>query len=49
MGILTNGALGRAEAYSHGVLFAFAPFVSDAKYWGDASPPAAQEEKSAPC
>lgn len=34
MGILTNGHLGRAEAYRHGLLFAFAPFLSDKeKYW----------------
>jgi inosine/xanthosine triphosphatase len=32
-GILTGGALGRAEAYMHGLLFAFAPFLSDAKFW----------------
>lgn len=34
MGILTNGHLGRAEAYRHGLIFAFAPFLSDPeKYW----------------
>lgn len=34
MGILTNGHLGRAAAYSHGLIFAFAPFLSDRdKYW----------------
>jgi inosine/xanthosine triphosphatase len=33
MGLLTNGRLPRAEAYRHGVLFAFAPFVSDKIYW----------------
>jgi inosine/xanthosine triphosphatase len=34
MGILTDGYLGRAEAYSHGMIFALAPFLSDpAKYW----------------
>ena len=34
MGILTNGHLGRAEAYSHGLIFALAPFLSDrAQYW----------------
>ncbi|ELR25034.1 NTPase [Acanthamoeba castellanii str. Neff] len=31
MGIVTN--LSRAEAYSHGVWFAFAPFISPLKYW----------------
>jgi inosine/xanthosine triphosphatase len=33
MGLLTNGHLPRAEAYSHGVMFAFAPFVSPDIYW----------------
>jgi inosine/xanthosine triphosphatase len=33
MGILTGGALGRADAYSHGLIFAFAPFLSPNKYW----------------
>lgn len=34
MGILTAGHLGRAEAYSHGLMFALAPFLSDqGKYW----------------
>jgi inosine/xanthosine triphosphatase len=34
MGILTNGHLGRADAYSHGLIFAFAPFLSSReKYW----------------
>ena len=33
MGILTNGQLPRALSYSHGVIFAFAPFVSDEVYW----------------
>lgn len=33
MGIMSGGALGRAEAYAHGVMFALAPFVSPAKYW----------------
>jgi inosine/xanthosine triphosphatase len=34
MGILTDGHLGRAEAYRHGLIFAFAPFLSDRdKYW----------------
>eukprot|EP01122_Echinamoeba_exundans_P005452 TRINITY_DN15607_c0_g1_i1.p1 TRINITY_DN15607_c0_g1~~TRINITY_DN15607_c0_g1_i1.p1 ORF type:complete len:194 (-),score=35.41 TRINITY_DN15607_c0_g1_i1:23-574(-) len=33
MGIVTNGVLQRDECYTHGVIFAFAPFVSDKKYW----------------
>lgn len=33
MGVLTAGHYKRAEAYSHGVLFAFAPFLSDKKFW----------------
>ncbi|MBI3289881.1 inosine/xanthosine triphosphatase [Candidatus Microgenomates bacterium] len=33
MGIVTNGHLPRATAYSHGVFFAFAPFISDKKFW----------------
>lgn len=33
MGVLTNGQLPRAEAYLHGVLFAFSPFVSPLQYW----------------
>ena len=34
MGILTGGHLGRLEAYSHGLIFALAPFLSDKdKYW----------------
>ena len=34
MGILTCGHLGRAEAYSHGLTFALAPFLSSKdKYW----------------
>lgn len=33
MGIITNGKLPRATAYSHGILFAFAPFISDKKFW----------------
>ena len=32
-GIVTNNTLSRANAYSHGVLMAFAKFVSDSKYW----------------
>ena len=35
MGCITNGQLPRAESYSHGVIFAFAPFVSDAAWWQD--------------
>lgn len=33
MGILTNNHLPRHIAYSHGVYFAFAPFISDPKFW----------------
>lgn len=33
MGIITNGRLSRATAYSHGILFAFGPFISDKKFW----------------
>lgn len=33
MGIVTNGLLNRAACYEHGVLFGFAPFTSDARYW----------------
>lgn len=33
MGLITNKRLPRATAYSHGVIFAFAPFISDPKYW----------------
>jgi inosine/xanthosine triphosphatase len=34
MGVLTNGNLDRANAYAHGLIFAFAPFLSDPeRYW----------------
>lgn len=33
MGVLTDGHLQRDEAYMHGILFAFAPFLSDSKFW----------------
>ncbi|CAD2213823.1 hypothetical protein AGDE_03664 [Angomonas deanei] len=33
MGVLTAGHLGRAAAYEHGLMFALAPFLSDAKFW----------------
>lgn len=33
MGILTNNHLPRHIAYSHGIIFAFAPFISDPKFW----------------
>jgi len=33
MGLITNGHLPRSKAYSHGILFAFAPFISDKKFW----------------
>ena len=37
MGVITNSVLPRAECYTHAVVFALAPFVSDAVYW-DPSP-----------
>ena len=33
MGVLTAGALPRHIAYSQGIIFAFAPFLSSPKYW----------------
>jgi inosine/xanthosine triphosphatase len=33
MGVLTKGHLPRHKAYSHGIIFAFAPFISNSKYW----------------
>ena len=33
MGKITNGHLPRDLAYSHGIIFAFAPFISDSRYW----------------
>ena len=33
MGAVTNGLLPRDECYRHGLLFAFAPFVSPPQYW----------------
>ena len=33
MGVVTNGALCRTESMTHGIIFALAPFLSDAKYW----------------
>jgi inosine/xanthosine triphosphatase len=33
MGVITNGMLKRDEAYSHGVMFAFAPFISSPIFW----------------
>jgi inosine/xanthosine triphosphatase len=33
MGIVTNGVLCRTESMSHGIIFAFASFISDARYW----------------
>eukprot|EP00760_Papus_ankaliazontas_P032568 PhM_4_TR5895/c0_g2_i1/m.67467 len=33
MGVLTAGHLPRAEAYSQGLIFALAPFLSERKYW----------------
>jgi len=35
MGVLTNGHLGRTEAYSHGMLFALAPFCSSRELFWD--------------
>lgn len=33
MGLITNGHLPRHISYSHGILFAFAPFISDPVFW----------------
>lgn len=33
MGLVTNGALPRDECYTHGLYFAFAPFVSGKQFW----------------
>lgn len=33
MGLITNGHLPRHISYSHGIFFAFAPFISDPKFW----------------
>jgi len=33
MGLLTQGCVPRDVAYTHGVYFAFAPFISDPIYW----------------
>ena len=33
MGLFTNNHLPRYKAYSHGILFAFGPFISDPKFW----------------
>lgn len=33
MGIVTNGVLCRTESMTHGIIFAFASFVSDSRYW----------------
>lgn len=33
MGVVTSGHLPRDIAYSHGIFFAFAPFISDRKFW----------------
>jgi inosine/xanthosine triphosphatase len=33
MGVITLNHLHRAEAYSHGVMFALAPFISEPQYW----------------
>lgn len=33
MDLITNGHLPRHISYSHGILFAFAPFISDQKFW----------------
>ncbi|KAI8612246.1 Non-canonical purine NTP phosphatase/PRRC1 [Chytriomyces sp. MP71] len=33
MGILTSGVLNRDSCYVHGIYFAFAKWISEAKYW----------------
>lgn len=33
MGLITCGHVPRVEAYSHGLLFAFAPYISDPMFW----------------
>ena len=33
MGVITQGHLPRAECYAHGLIFAFGPWLSDAKWW----------------
>lgn len=33
MGILTNGVLPRDRTIEQGIIFAFAPFISDEKFW----------------
>lgn len=33
MGLITNGYLPRHISYSHGIFFAFAPFISDPIFW----------------
>lgn len=45
MGVLTNGALGRADAYTHGLIFAFAPFLSPDKYWVESNAKVQQQRK----
>jgi len=35
MGLITRGVLPRDECYSHGVMFAFAPFVSSPSFWDE--------------
>ncbi len=35
MGLITNGHLPRHISYSHGILFAFAPFISDPIFWDE--------------
>ena len=33
MGLISNGHLPRHKTYSHGIIFAFAPFISDEIFW----------------
>ena len=39
MGLITRNQLPRDKAYSHGVIFAFAPFVSSPMFWDEPHPP----------
>lgn len=43
MGVLTAGYLDRSSAYSHGVMFALAPFLSEKKYWEFHDPSSVQK------
>ena len=35
MGVITGGHLPRGDCYSHGVIFAFVPWLSEAHWWRD--------------